>query len=189
MKRLVSFLFAALCTAAVCFGQEQGGEAGGDSLVMWRWVNFAILAAGLGYLVAKYLPGFFESRGSAIQKDISEAQKAKQDSDQRAAAIDKRVSGLGAEIEAFRVQSRAEMEREGERIRQETAVHIRKINDQAQIEIESAGKAARREVRLYAANLALDLAAQRIRARLDAGTEAGLIDNFIGDLKRQESKN
>jgi F0F1-type ATP synthase membrane subunit b/b' len=188
MRRLTSFLFTALCTAGVCFGQEQGGGPE-DSLAFWRWINFVILAAGLGYLMAKTLPGFFESRGSAIQKEISEAQQAKRDSDQRAAAIDKRVSGLGAEIEAFRVQSRAEMEREGERIRQETAVQIRKINDQAQIEIESAGKAARREVRLYAANLALDLAAQRIRARLDPNTEAGLIGNFIGDLKRQESKN
>lgn len=188
MKRLASFLFTALCTAGVCFGQQPGGEAA-DSIEIWRWLNFAILAAGLGYLIVKNLPPFFHARTSLIQKEISEAQKAKQDSDQRAAAIDKRVSGLGAEIEAFRVQSRAEMEREGERIRQETAVQIRKINDQAQIEIESAGKAARREVRLYAANLALDLAAQRIRTRLDAGAEAGLIDNFIGDLKRQESKN
>jgi F0F1-type ATP synthase membrane subunit b/b' len=185
MKRLLALFFFA---ATLCFGQEQGGQAG-DSIAIWRWANFAILAAGLGYLIAKNLPPFFRARTSLIQKDISGAQKAKQEADQRAAAIDKRVSGLGAEIEAFRVQSRAEMEREGERIRQETAVQIRKINDQAQIEIESAGKAARREVRLYAANLALDLAAQRIRTRLDAGAEAGLIDNFIGDLKRQESKN
>jgi F-type H+-transporting ATPase subunit b len=188
VKRLLTlFLFA-----AVCFGQEPAGESG-DSLGVWRWINFAILAVGLGYLLVKNLPPFFHARTSLIQKEISEAQKAKQDSDQRAAAIDKRVSGLGAEIEAFRVQSRAEMEREGERIRQETAAQIRKINDQAQIEIESAGKTARREVRLYAANLALDLAAQRIRGRLDAdksaGMEAALVDNFIRDLKRQESKN
>ena len=169
-------------TAGVCYGQEQGGEAG-DSLGVWRWINFAILAAGILYLLAKNLPPFFHARTSVIQKDISEAQQAKQDSDQRAAAIDQRVSGFSAEIEAFRVQSRAEMEREGERIRQETAAQIRKIKDQAQMEIESAGKAALREVRLYASNLALDLAAQRIRAKLDAGTEAGLIDNFIGDLQ------
>jgi F0F1-type ATP synthase membrane subunit b/b' len=184
MKRLLVLL---LFTAGLCFGQEPTGSE--ESLGVWRWVNFAILAAGIGYLLVKNLPPFFQARTSLIQKEISEAQKAKQDSDQRAAAIDRRVSGLAAEIEAFRVQSRAEMEREGERIRQETAAHIQKINDQAQIEIESAGKTARREVRLYAANLALDLAGQRIRAKLDAGAEAGLIDNFIGDLKRQESKN
>ena len=152
-------------------------------------MNFAILAGGLGYLMSKHLPTFFSSRSAEIQKDISEAQKAKQDSDQRAAAIDKRVAGLGADIEAFRAKASAEMAQEGERIRKETAAQIRKIHDQAQIEIESAGKTARREVRLYAANLALDLAAQRLRSRLDASAEAGLVDNFIGDLRAQESKN
>ncbi len=81
------------------------------------------------------------------------------------------------------------MEQEGERIRHETAALLRKIEEQVQVEKESAGKAARREVRLYAANLALDLATQRIRARLDANTEALLVDNFIGDLRREESKN
>ena len=182
---LLPFIFA----AATCFGQEQGGEAGGESLGIWRWINFAILAAGIGYLLVKNLPPFFHSRTSLIQKEISEAQQAKRESDERAAAIDKRVSGLGAEIEAFRVQARAEMEREGERIRQETEAQIRKINDQAKIQIESASKAALREVRVYAAELALDLAAQRIRARLDEAADAGLVGNFIDDLKRQESKN
>jgi F0F1-type ATP synthase membrane subunit b/b' len=68
-------------------------------------------------------------------------------------------------------------------------IHIQKLNTQAQSEIESAGKTARRELRAYAADLALDLAGQRIRTRLDAGTEAGLVDRFVGDLQRQESKN
>jgi F-type H+-transporting ATPase subunit b len=186
MKRLlIIFIFA----SAVCFGQEQSGGAAADSLALWRWVNFAILAAGLGYLMAKYLPPFFAASDAAIQKDIAEARQAKQDSDQRAASIDQHVSRLGAEIEAFRVQAHQEMEREGQPIREETATHIRKINAQAQVEIESASKAARREVRLYAANLALDLAAQRVRARLDANAETTLVDNFLGDLRHRETTN
>ncbi len=186
MKRLLAcFAF----TAAACFGQAESAPEAGDPLLLWRWMNFALLAAGILYLLAKTLPLFFRTRTSTIQKEIAEAQKEKQASDQRAAEIERKVSGLAADIEAFRLQSKAEMAREGERIREETAVHIRKISDQAQVEIESAGKAARRDVRVYAADLALDLAAQRIRARLDAGNEAALVENFIGDLKQQESKN
>lgn len=186
--------FLLLIASAACFGQEKsGGEAAGDPMAVWHVVNFVILAAGLGYLMWKHLPPLFRARTESIQKEIQEAQTVKQDSDRRAAEIDRRVSGLGAEIEAFRAQSHAEMEREGERIRQDTALHIRKMNEQAQVEIESAGKAARREVRLYGADLALDLAAQRIRARLasaeGAGADAALVDNFIGDLQQQESRN
>jgi F-type H+-transporting ATPase subunit b len=187
--RLPLFLLGLLLFGSVtCFAQEKGGESG-DELAVWRWANFAILAAGLAYLMAKNLPPFFSARTSSIRKEIAEAQKLKQESEQRAASILKRVSSLGADLEAFRVQSRAEMEREGERIREQSAAHIHKLNEQAQEEIESAGKTARRELRVYAADLALDLAGQRIRARLDESTEALLVDRFVGDLKRQESKN
>jgi len=185
MKRLL-WLF--LLASTVSFAQEKGGESG-DALAVWRWANFAILAVGLGYLLAKNLPAFFSERTSAIQKEIAEAQKLKQESEQRASATMLRLNSLGADIEAFRVQSRAEMEREGARIHEEAAAHIGKLNEQAQGEIESAGKTARRELRAYAADLALDLAAQRVRTRLDAGTEAILVDRFLGDLKRQESQN
>jgi F-type H+-transporting ATPase subunit b len=184
----LSLLVTFLLTAGACLAQEKGGESD-DPLIVWRLTNFVLLAIGIGYLLAKNLPVFFSSRTSAIQKEIAEAQKLKQESEQRAAAILKRVSSLGADIEAFRAQSHKEMEREGERIREEAAAHIRKINDQAQAEIESAGKTARRELRAYAADLALDLAGQRIQTRLNAGIEAGLVDRFVGDLKRQESKN
>jgi F-type H+-transporting ATPase subunit b len=198
-RRLRSFLPASLLPAlfllgafllgsGVCFAQEKGGESS-EPAAVWKVLNFAILAAGLGYLAAKYLPPFFQTRSSSIQKEITDAQKLKRDSEQRAEAIMKRVSSLAADIEAFRVQSRAEMEREGERIREQAAAHIRKLKEQAQGEIESAGKTARRELRVYAADLALDLAGQRIRARLDVATEAGLVDRFVGDLKRQESSN
>ncbi|HEY1756632.1 MAG TPA: ATP synthase F0 subunit B [Bryobacteraceae bacterium] len=186
MKRLIlPFLLASV----ICFAQEAPGAESSEPGMIWKVVNFAILAAFLGYLLVKNLPPFFISRTASIQKEITEAQKLKKESEERAAAILKRVSTLAADIEAFRVQAHSEMEREGQRIRDEAVIHIQKLNTQAQSEIESAGKTARRELRAYAADLALDLAGQRIRTRLDAGTEAGLVDRFVGDLQRQESKN
>ncbi len=185
MKRLI-LLF--VITGATLAAQEQAGGSAEPSMT-WKVVNFAILAIGIGYLMAKTLPGFFHSRTSSIQEGIAEAQKVKADAERRAAEVDKRVSALGADIEKFRVQSRAEMEKEGERIRQETAATIQKLEQQAQVEIESAGKTARRELKAYAANLALDLAEQRVRTRLDAGSENALVENFVLDLKRQESQN
>ncbi len=185
MKRLTLLL---LITAATLAAQEQAGGPAEPSMT-WKVVNFVILAIGLGYMMAKTLPGFFHSRTSSIQEGIAEAQKVKVDAERRAAEVDKRVSALGADIEKFRAQSRAEMEKEGERIRLETAATIQKLEQQSQVEIESAGKTARRELKAYAANLALDLAEQRVRARLDAGTENALVENFVLDLKRQESQN
>jgi F-type H+-transporting ATPase subunit b len=189
MKRLALAGFLLIASAAWAPAQEnreaQRSQEAGETGAVWRWANFVILAAGLGYLASKHLPGFFRSRTESIQKGIAEAQQLKRDSESRARQIDARMSALGAEIEQFRTQAHAEMEQEGERIRQETAREIEKLQRQAEQEIESAGKAARKELTLYAAELALNLAEQRIKSRLDAPTEAGLVDGFLDDLKRQ----
>ena len=189
MKRL---LLALLVTAAVSFAQEQAGggaPAAAEPSAIWKWLNFAILAAGLGYLMAKTLPAFFKSRTAEIQKGIREARDVKLEAERLSNQMEARMSALGADIEEFRARAHTEMEQEGERIRQATASQIRKLEQQAESEIEAAGKTARRELRAYAADLALDLAEQRIRARLDPSAEATLVDNFVADLKQRESKN
>lgn len=176
----------ALMLATAMYGQEKQEKTEEpltkDEMIVWKWANFVILAAGAGYLLAKHVPPMFKSRTGDIQKDITEAQATKQAADKRAAEMDARLNSLAADIEKFRVQSKIEMEREADRIRQETAHHIEKIQKQAEQEIESAGTLATRELHAYASKLALDLAEQRIRTRLDAATEAGLVDDFTKDL-------
>jgi F-type H+-transporting ATPase subunit b len=201
LRHLNRFLIAATLCSGIFFSpqaraQEPHGEPKGESKAeasepdpMWKWINFGLLALGLGYLMGKALPPFFKSRTSDIQKDIVEAQATKRDAEQRAAAIEKRVSALGADIEAFQAQSRTEMEQEAARIREETARMIEKVQKQAGNEMEAAGKNAQRDLKAYAAKLSLDMAEQRIRARLDTATENGLVDDFVKDLQAEGSKN
>jgi F-type H+-transporting ATPase subunit b len=198
MKRLIwiTVLVAGLWTG-LAMAQEptakseasEHSESSEDKLAVWKWANFVILIGGLGYLVAKSVPAMFKSRGEEILKGIQEAQKTKQDAEKRAADMEARLAKLGADIEEFRVHAKANMEKEGQRIQEETTAHLKKLEAQAAAEIESAGKAARAALKRVAADLALDLAAQRIQSRLDANTEDGLVDNFLSDLKHQGSKN
>ena len=188
MKRWV--LFAALLSVPL-FAQEsaehKGAEPAGqeEPSPVWKWANFAILAVGLGYLMAKNLPPVFQSRTKEIQKGISESQQMKMDAERRSAEMDARLNAIGEEIERFRAQSAAEMQQEGERIGRETAAQIKKIEQQAEVEIESAGKAARRQLKDFAAELALGLAEERLRARVDSSTESALVDDFVHSLERQ----
>jgi len=186
VRRFSSVAMLLLSGAVWLSAQEGGGLP--EPAAGWKWANFVILVAGLGYLIAKTLPPLFKSRTEEIQKGIAEARAIKQDADKRAADVEARTRTLGADIERFRVEAKAEMQQEGERIRQETAAQIARLEHQAQQEIEMAGKIARRELKSYAAKLSLDLAEQRVRERLDAATEQGLVDAFIQDLER-ESKN
>ena len=183
MRRISSITILLVAGAAWLGAQEGGGPP--EPGIGWKWANFLLLVAGLGYLVAKMLPPLFKSRTEEIQKGIAEARAIKLDADRRAAEVDARTAALGADIERFRIEAKAEMQQEGERIRQETAAQIARLEHQAQQEIEMSGKIARRELKSYAAKLSLDLAEQRVRERLDPKTEQGLVDAFIQDLERE----
>ena len=136
------------------------------------------------YLIAKTFPPLFKSRNEEIQKGIAEAQKIRQDAEQRAAAVEAKTRSLSADIDRLRAESKAEMQAEGDRIRKDTAAQIARLEAQAQQEIDAAGKTAQRELKAYAAQLALDLAEQRVRARLDGTAESGLVNGFVQDLGR-----
>ncbi len=192
MKRLLLIpLFAIATLVAQEPAEHKAGQATEHSeevSPIWKWANFAILAVGLGYLMAKSLPGIFTSRTTEIQKGISEAQQMKQDAEKRSAEMDARLNSLGADIEKFRTQSAAEMQQEGDRISRETAAQIKKIEQQAAVELESVGKTARRQLKEYAAELAMGLAEKRLRGRMDNATESALVDDFVRDLEHQASQ-
>jgi len=195
MKRWLLITFFALGTV---FAQEHAektetaehktSEPEGPGEI-WKWANFVILAVGVGYWIQKVALPFLGARDSKIREGITEAQKMKQDAERRAAEMDARLATLGADIEKFRVQSGAEMRQEGERIARETTAQIKRIEEQAAVEIETAGKTARRQLKEYAAELALGLAEERLRARMDGATESTLVTNFVHDLERQASQN
>jgi F-type H+-transporting ATPase subunit b len=193
-KRLLLRLLIGMALIAAVLSAQEPPEAKGlqEARDMWKWANFAILAIAVGYGIGKYAPGMFQARSAEIQKGIAEAQQVKRDSEKRAAEMDARMNRLGADIEEFRSHAKADMDREGERIRRETAAQIERIRQQAALEIETAGKTARRELREYAADLALDLAGQRIIAQMGSRTgpaaEAGLIAEFVKDLGNQASQ-
>jgi F-type H+-transporting ATPase subunit b len=175
--------------AAASHGAE--GEAthdAGDPMIMWKWINFGLLAIGLGYLASQHLPAFFAGRTDEIRQGIAEAQKLKAESDAKAAAMEQRMAKLGAEIEALRTQGKTEIAAEGERIRKETTVALAKVQAVAEAEIESMTKAAKHELKNYSVQLAVDLAGERIRARGGA-SEGGLFDRFVRDLEKKGANN
>lgn len=167
---------------------EKSGEGEGEGMEGWKWANFALLAAGLGYLIAKNGGPFFAARSKKIRQEMTEAEMALKESQERAAAVDRRLASLESEVAEMRNQSKAEAEAEAARIAQHTAAEMAKIRAQAESEIESAGKAARSELKRYEAHLAVALAEQKVRARINRDTEAALVQGFVHDLGAPASR-
>jgi F-type H+-transporting ATPase subunit b len=184
MKRFVrlTLLFAFLAVLGIA-QEKEGGEGQSSSNQMWKWANFLVLAGALGYMIGKNAPSFFAARSQQIGKDMAEARKEREAAEQRAAEVDRRLANLEVEIASLRDHGHQEAEAEAQRMAQHTAAEIVRIQVRAEQEIVSAGKAARLELKRHAAELAIGLAEQKIRARLTPETQDALVRGFVRDLK------
>jgi len=158
-------------------GQEQSSQ------MLFRIVNFLILAGALGYLIKKNAGAFFAGRSEAIRRGIEEARAAAREAGQRAAAIDQRLAGLSQEIAGLRASARAEMAAEAARIERGTEEALRKVFVLAKQEMAAAAKAARLELKAYAASLAVGLAEKKIAARITPQGQQKLVEAFVRELR------
>jgi F-type H+-transporting ATPase subunit b len=157
-------------------------HGGGDPYIWWKWANFGILAIVLGYMLGKALPPFFASRTAEIQKGIAEASRLKADAERRAAEMERRMTALASEIEQIRVEARAQMVKEGERIQRESQQQMARIQAQAEREVAAITKHATAALKAESARLALELAEQRLRSRIDAGAQGMLVERFVKQM-------
>jgi F-type H+-transporting ATPase subunit b len=183
MKSVARIVLTAVLLAGAAVAQEGQGAEGEGSLQLWKWANFALLAGAIIYFVAKSAPAFFAARSLSIRKEIIEANEARKEAEARAAAVEARLANLGAEIAALRAEAQDEGRAETKRITQHTAEEIAKIQAHAEQEIAAAGKTARLELKRYAAGLAVQLAQQKIQARMTPATQDALVRGFVRDLQ------
>ncbi|MCC6369334.1 MAG: ATP synthase F0 subunit B [Bryobacterales bacterium] len=181
MKRVLLVLALALAPA---FAAEEGGHGGGmkEPSIWWKWANFAVLAGGLGYLISKYAPAYFESRNKEIRGGLQEARKLREESEARVADIERRVARLGTDMDAMREGAKKEMAAEAERIRTETEKTLAKVQANAEHEIAAATKFALHDLKVYSADLAIQLAAAHVRNQLNPATQDKLVTDFVGQL-------
>jgi len=187
MKR---FALTVLLTAAPLLAQE--GEKAAEGLstttMILLWVNFAILFFGLAWLVRKFGSPFLAARAGKIQRDLAEAAEQRQVAEARAAEVDRRLANLDAAIAEIRAESQKELETLRKRIADLTAAEISKIRANVEYEIAAAGKGARGQLKSYAAQLAIQLAEQRIQSRITPDAEDRLLQAFLHGLPTAAAK-
>jgi F-type H+-transporting ATPase subunit b len=169
-------------------GSGHSAPAGHGNLEIWKWANFLLLAGILGWSIGKNAGPFFASRSKQIRKDMIEAEEVRKEAEAKAADVDHRLANLQTEIEALRQEAQQEQAGEEALVKAQTAAEIAKIKLHAEQEIAAAGKAARMELKRYAANLAVEVAEQKIRARITPDAQDALVRGFVRDLKAPAPK-
>jgi F0F1-type ATP synthase membrane subunit b/b' len=183
-------MWLALCTAAAAWASEEAHGAGGDHgdpLLTPKLINFAILAAGLGYLFVKFAFPAFREQQQQILDSMSQASKQAEKVAEQARAVDARIANLNLEIEALRAKSLSEMRNEANRLEEETAAAMKKLELGAEAELASAAKSAKKDLAVAAAAMALELAQQKVRERMTPPVQANLVDRFTAKLEEERA--
>lgn len=154
-----------------------------DIVSIYKIINTLIFAAGLGYLIAKSAPKFFNARSAEIQKAIQDASGLKIEAEFRSSEIDRKMATLAEEVKTLREQSAAAMTREHERLRRDTADETKRILTHAHVEIQALREEGEQQVRRDAVGLALQAAEARLRSQLGSGSagyeQDALLQDFI----------
>jgi F-type H+-transporting ATPase subunit b len=183
--RLLSLFAAALLTASLALAQETPQETVIlDAVTRWKIINFALFVIGLGYLLWKYAPRFFNARSADIQKAIQDATGLRIEAEFRYSEIDRKMATLPEEIKRMRDQHATEMQRAHERVLHETELEIGHIRSNVQNEIDALRKEGAGQVRRHTAQLALASAERRLRDRFAHDDPTPLIDDFIRLVER-----
>ncbi len=175
-----------LIASSHAFAQEtqQQVTAALDAVTWRKIVNTVLFAIGLGYLVWKYAPAFFNARSADIQKAIQDAMGLKIEAEFRYSEIDRKMATLAEEVKKLRAQSAAEMEREHERLRHETEIEIGHIHHNVLAEIEAFRMEGTRQVSRHTAELALTLAERQLQNRFASGEPDEILQDFVHLVER-----
>ena len=149
---------------------------------VWKFINLFLFIGALILILRRPIGQTMQARREAIRKELMRAQEERNAALAKLEEVNARLARLDTEVAALRTQTEQEAVQERERIARTTEEEARKLRAQAQREIESAGKAARLELRRYAAEQSVEMAEQLIKRDLREADDERLLHDYIEEL-------
>jgi len=177
-------ILASFITPALLFLAEQAEHEVWWRDPRWRVVNLIIFIILLIYILVKKVRvgKVFDDRAATILKELEQARRDKEEAQRRLSEVEARFGRLDQEIAEIRAESERESQREAERISRAAAADAEKIRLTAQREIEGAMKAARTELRAFAAEQSVELAESMIRRDIRPEDNQRMLNKYIDEL-------
>jgi F0F1-type ATP synthase membrane subunit b/b' len=148
-----------------------------------RLFNFAVLAGALVYLLRSPFGAFLEGRKVQIRKSLTDAAATREDATRQLAVIDQKLQALPGDLEALKRLGAAEIAAEEERIRQAADIERQRMVENGKREIERHGQIAERQLTQRAGELAVSLATERVKRKINDADQARLVDRYLEQVR------
>jgi F-type H+-transporting ATPase subunit b len=143
----------------------------------FEWINAAIIWLCIIVPLAKILPKVLRKRKQTLSNNLETARKATSDANSRLSAVEAQLSRLDEEIAKIRTQVEEDSKQDEVRIKATIGEESTRIVAAAEQEITQAAAQARRGLRTFAADLAIENAAKQLTLTPEA--DSALISEFV----------
>ena len=138
-------------------------------------INFAIIFFAIAIPLGRMMPKIVRKRSQTLKHDLGTARDATADAQARLSAVEAKLAGLDEEMRKFRAQVEQDGLEDEKRIKASIGEESTRIVAAAEQEIEVAANQARRELRHFAADLAIDRAAKQISLSAESPPMTGAL--------------
>jgi F-type H+-transporting ATPase subunit b len=163
--------------------EHAGEEHGMLASLLWPTVNFVILVGGLWWFLKQPVVAYFGDRHQSIRKELVEAANVKAAAAAQLSEIDRKLQALPGEIDALKRRGAEEIAAEEKRISAIAAAERDRLLEQTRREIELQVRLAQRALVEHAADLSVQLAAERIEKTMTPADQERIVDRYLDQVK------
>jgi F-type H+-transporting ATPase subunit b len=144
--------------------------------------NVAVVLLGVLIPLIRIMPKLLRKRAEKIRADIEAARKTTEDANTRLSAVEAKLASLDEEIDKFRNEIEQQIAQDEQRGNAALEEERARIVSSAEQEIGVAAAQARRSLRHFAADLAIDQAMKKLVLTPEA--DRALIAEFVSETGR-----
>lgn len=181
----LTIILVLLCYTIV-FASGHGEEHGYSSELwwdlVWRTMNFTILAAVLFKVLKKPVSDLLSSRQASIKENFDELDAKKGEAEKKYAEYEKKLSTIEQEVKKVVQEYIEQGEAEKKRIIEEAQKAAELIKKQAHFAVDQEMKRAKVALSAEVAALSVKLAEDLIKKNLNESDHKKLIDEYIAKV-------
>lgn len=151
----------------------------GVPLIAWQVVNILLVAGLFWYLLRRPAPKFFSGRAQEIQDLLEKALRDKEDATARLKEVEAKMARLTDEVASIEASARQQAEADKAKVLLDAEAARERIRRETKDEIDRRMLDARRELKRYAADTAVDMAREVLARGITESDEVRLRERFL----------
>lgn len=163
-----------------------GGEAASGPGYWTTWIvqmiNFGIFAGIVVYFLKGPGARYFAERREEMLSDLKEARRMREEAEEKLEEYNEKLDAFEAEKQELLDEYHEQGEREKERIIEEAKQQVEKMREDAERTIEQETRKAVAELEQQAVDLAVDMAEDLVKEKLDDERHDALIERYVSEI-------